>query len=70
MILNQAYILGIFDDFIEELQVFKEFLEHLYEKKVHGKKSNTKNHGHKDRRGKGINARWVFQNGGWGLEKE
>ena len=39
LILNQAYMLGLSDDFIEELPVFKELLEHLYEKKnMHGRK--------------------------------
>ena len=33
LILNQGYMLGLFDTIVEDLTPFQEFLEHMYEKK-------------------------------------
>ena len=34
LILNQGYMLGLFDTIVEDLPPFQEFLEHMYEKKT------------------------------------
>ena len=33
LILNQGYMLGLFDTIVEDLTPFQEFLEHMYEKR-------------------------------------
>ena len=44
LILNQGYMLGLFDTIVEDLTPFQEFLEHMYKKKenVHSRKIKYK----------------------------